>query len=100
MPQTYAQRKAARPHWARYKNTKKALRRRVQRGSMTEEERARQQELARVQYLLDDLKEQGIAWDPELARVAQSGGCWLTCALASGPKCRCECGGVGHGRLA
>ncbi|MXY96247.1 MAG: hypothetical protein F4Z29_00510 [Gemmatimonadetes bacterium] len=90
--QKYADRVAARPHYARFKNRKKTLREAVRAGRITEEERAEKQAAAKARY------EAGLSPQDRLARLAaQAYGCTDGCARAEHPVCRCRCGGAGHG---
>ncbi len=89
MPQTYAQRVAARPHYQRYKAVKKRLRKAVQSGRITEAERAEYQKQAYELYAA------GIS-PPTPDLPTKPGLCSAHCQQATQHRCKCRCGGIGH----
>ena len=91
MPQTYARRVALRPHYQRYKDVKRQLRKAVQSGRITQAERDRHQAQAYELY------KAGIP-PPTPDLPTKPGLCSPSCQQAKGRVCKCRCGGIGHPR--
>lgn len=96
MPQSYADRVARRPGYARYKNRKKLLREKEQRGWITAGERQILQDRAKRIYLNDP---DGDYIHQYLTTNAPRGGCNRACLVAAGDTCECLCDGRHHGTL-
>lgn len=107
MPQAYADRVAARPGYARFKNRKKELRRQLRAGRISPDEHADLMDLARAEYrdgaggdaagVLDAETQAKV--DKLKADIADD---WLPCTndwclAATGRTCICECEGRWHG---
>lgn len=97
------------PHWKRYKNRKKTLRRNVRKGWITEDERKARQLIAYERYiekadLPDCAWHRGTKWlaenpiaDLPRPEAHRAGHCNEECIGARGPDCECDCEGANHG---
>ena len=107
MPQTYAQRVKLRPAYARYKNRKQTLRRRVNAGTLTPTQRAELQTEARTEYLTGVTAVAPPTWLQWAEQQVEAGVlaneqeglalCNRACWFAEKSRCKCPCGGVNHG---
>ena len=98
MAQTYARRVELRPSYARYKNAKKELRKRLRMGRITPAQRVELQARAYREYLTGEVAiptEDG----PLVLAVEEvkAMGCNSRCWYAGHPKCDCQCDGRLHG---